>query len=230
MNANRRLLPSPHAARFDCGFGASLVALSSLLSGFLLFFIGAATGAHGDEPRVSTGIYTPNNAVQAAPMRVTVIDGTTFKDIETGAVYRLYGIDACAKGQTAALGRQSWPCGVMATAWLVNATLGKWTACNVLDEIDTVKFVRCATSEHPDLAADMLKDGDALTNPDKDGRKIHAYVEAEDAARKAYKGLWSSRFEFPWEFRKAQPQVHAGGASIVPQTPKAPPLATGDQF
>jgi endonuclease YncB( thermonuclease family) len=62
----------------------------------------------------SPGIYSPKAAVQSPPLRVEVIDGTRFRDIETHAVYRLYGIDTCASGQTARLGRQHWPCGTMA--------------------------------------------------------------------------------------------------------------------
>ena len=208
-----------HARRAnDNGFVATLLTLAALLFAFLAFFVVLATHASSEEVRASPGIYTPAGAVQAPPMRVTVIDATTFKDIETGAIYRLYGIDACAKNQQAELGRQSWPCGVVAISWLVSATLGKWTACNIIEQSGGTKIARCATAEHPDLAADMLRDGDAVTVPDKNGQKIHAYTDAEESARKSYRGLWSSRFEFPVDYRKNNPPTGAAAPPTPPQS------------
>jgi len=37
----------------------------------------------------SEGVYTPKALTQSTPMRVEVIDGVTFRDIETGLVFRL---------------------------------------------------------------------------------------------------------------------------------------------
>ena len=61
----------------------------------------------------------PNGVVQSPPLRVEVLDGERFRDIETRIVYRLYGLETCAPGQIANLGRQPWPCGTMAAALLV---------------------------------------------------------------------------------------------------------------
>jgi hypothetical protein len=47
-------------------------------------------------PAASPGVYSPKAAVQSPPLRVEVIDGTRFRDIETHEAYRLYGIDTCA--------------------------------------------------------------------------------------------------------------------------------------
>lgn len=134
-------------------------------------------------------------------MRVEALDGATFKDIETSVVYRLYGVDTCDRDQIANLGRQPWQCGVTAIAWLTSATLGKWVSCNVLREKDGRKLARCSSSEHADLAADMLKEGVALTLPPEDDQRIRAYDAAQEQARKAYRGLWSSQFAMPWNFR-----------------------------
>jgi endonuclease YncB( thermonuclease family) len=153
-------------------------------------------------PGVAPGIYSPKAAVQSPPLRVEVIDGTRFRDIETHAVYRLYGIDTCAPDQTAHLGRQPWPCGTMATAWLVTATLNVWLACRTLRDNAGEHLVRCASAGHPDIAADMLRQGIAvarMSSPDDPG--IRAYALAEQDARKAYRGLWSSTFQMPWDWR-----------------------------
>ncbi len=148
------------------------------------------------------GFYRPSSVPQPPPLRVKVLDGRRFRDAETGAVYRLYGIDTCAPGQTARLGPQPWPCGTMATSWLVAATLNKWLSCVTIRDEAGEHLSRCASAAHPDLAADMVSDGVAVTLPptEKDP-EIRAYAAAEHAARKAYRGLWTSTFEMPWEFR-----------------------------
>ena len=116
-------------------------------------------------PDARPGVYSPKAVVQSPPLRVEVIDGTRFRDIETHAVYRLYGIDTCAPGQTARRGRQPWPCGTMATAWLVTATLNAWLACRTLRDEAGEHLVRCASAGHQDIAADMVREGVAVAHP-----------------------------------------------------------------
>jgi endonuclease YncB( thermonuclease family) len=155
------------------------------------------------------GVYTPQSALQSTPMRVEVMDATSFRDIETGARYRLYGVDSCLPTQSANLSRQSWPCGAVAIAWLTNATLGKWVSCNALRETAGQQLSRCASSEHQDLAADMLKEGLAIVLPIAEGQEVRAYSQLQDQARKQYKGLWSSQFTMPWELRAKQAEGSA---------------------
>ena len=156
------------------------------------------------------GIYRPDSPPQLPPLRVEVLDGRRFRDIETGAVYRLYGIDTCAPGQTARLGRQPWPCGATAVAWLVNATLNRWLSCATVREDPGEHLARCSSAAHPDLAADMVRDGVAVTLPaTNQDPTIRAYAAAEHDARKAYRGLWASTFQMPWEFRAGLAQSHA---------------------
>jgi endonuclease YncB( thermonuclease family) len=147
-------------------------------------------------------LYRPNVAAQLPPLRVEVIDGIRFRDIETNAIFRLYGIDACASGQTATLGRQPWPCGTMVKAWLVTATLNTWLACSVIRDDGDEHVARCATAAHRDLAADMLREGVAVLAPANDEEPVlREYAAAEQQARKAYRGLWSSTFQMPWDWR-----------------------------
>lgn len=163
------------------------------------------------------GIYRPDSAQQLPPLRVEVLDGRRFRDVETGDVYRLYGIDTCAPGQTARLGRQPWPCGAFATAWLVTATLNKWLSCATVREEAGDRLARCASAAHPDLAAAMVRDGIAvLVPPTESEPSIRAYAAAEHEARKGYRGLWASTFQLPWEFRAGLP---AGAVATVRPEP-----------
>jgi endonuclease YncB( thermonuclease family) len=174
--------------------------------------MGAAAGGDQSTTSEQPGFYSPKGSQQSPPLRVEVIEGVKFRDIETGDVYRLYGIDACAPAQRATLGRQPWPCGVMATAWLVSATLGKWVACARIHEIDGVIQARCASSQHGDLGATMLREGLAVAVPVEP--PLRTYAALEQDARKAYRGLWASRFQMPGEFRRnagAPPAEVEGG-------------------
>ena len=131
-----------------------------------------------------------------------MLDGRRFRDIESGTVYRLLGVDTCAPGQVARLGRQPWPCGTVATAWLVAATLNRWLSCATVREEAGEQLARCASASHPDLAAAMVRDGIAVSLPATGiAPEIRAYAAAEREARKAYRGLWASTFQMPWEFR-----------------------------
>jgi|GEM_PF-1599501 len=191
--AHRRLhAPAPQAVR--CVRHAWLV-LALAIADLTL-----ATGARGQDAGSSR--YQPKLTTQVPPMRVEVIDGMRVRDIETGKVYRLFGIDTCDPGQTAMLGRQPWPCGTVAVAWLVNATLNKWLTCAPIREQAGEQVARCATASHPDLSAVMLKEGLAVALPAADGAPaIRAYSAAEEQARKAFRGLWSSAFQMPWDWR-----------------------------
>jgi endonuclease YncB( thermonuclease family) len=149
-----------------------------------------------------TSVYRPNSALQSPPLRVEVLDGVRFRDIETHTVYRLYGVDTCIPGQRASLSRQPWPCGAVAVAWLVKATLNRWVACNTLRQEGDERLARCSSADHADIAADMLREGIAVAPPLSEGDPtIRAYVAAEAEARKGYRGIWASSFEMPWDFR-----------------------------
>ncbi|WFU07187.1 thermonuclease family protein (plasmid) [Rhizobium sp. CB3171] len=148
-------------------------------------------------------IYTPGDSMATNPMRVVVLSSTTFEDVEAKQTYRLYGIDACDMGQTATLGKQTWPCGVVAMAWLVSATLNKWVVCSPIRKDETIIVGRCATGEMADIASEMLKAGIAITLPDPPDRRIASYAQLERDARKSHRGIWASTFQMP--YRKSSP-------------------------
>jgi len=148
-------------------------------------------------------------------MRVEVLSGTRFRDIETSAIYNLYGIDACEATQVALMGRQPWDCGTVARAWLILATLNKWVACTPIRKDAEIYVARCSTSDYPDLAAEMLKVGYAVQLPAEVDRKIPGYLSIELSAKNAYRGLWASQFQMPWDYR-ANPLPNAATAAPVP--------------
>jgi endonuclease YncB( thermonuclease family) len=158
-------------------------------------------------------IYTPRETVQRTPMRVSVLDGRSFRDVGTGASYRLYGIETCEPGQFAELGPQLWPCHVVPVAWLVAATLNKWVACNVIAEKNGFRYARCASNEFPDMGLELLRIGTAVVDVAESGPLIDLYRNAEAEAKRSARGLWGSTFEMPWAYRQRQ--------TSQPQTPPA---------
>lgn len=195
-------------------FPAWMIPAPTLWAGSAVVLLSSSMASSASAQSGSPNLYQPKLTAQAPPMRVEVIDGVRFRDIETKTTYRLAGIDTCAPGQTARLGRQPWPCGTMAIAWLVGATFNKWVSCTAIRDDGRDHVARCATATHPDLAAAMLREGVAVQAPAGSGEPvIRDYSGAEQQARKAYRGLWSSTFQMPWEWRALHDRVpSAAGA------------------
>jgi endonuclease YncB( thermonuclease family) len=156
-------------------------------------------------------VYTPRVTVQRTPMRVSVLDGRSFRDEASQAIYRLYGIETCEPGQVAELGPQRWPCAVVPLAWLVAATLNKWVACNIVTEKGGIRLARCASNDFPDMALELLRSGAAVIDASESGPLIELYKTTEAEAKRAARGLWGSKFEMPWAFRE-----RAGSTAMRP--------------
>ena len=168
----------------------------------------------------SQQFYTPQIATQTAPMHVAVLNGDTFRDVATGDHYRLYGVDVCARDQQAILDKQPWACGAVSMAWLIKATLGQWVVCTTIRKEHAVKVARCATSQYPDVAQDMLIEGLAIRPPDTADQGIPAYAQAQATARAHLVGIWGSKFQMPWDYRKNR--VPPPPPSISPDIPTRP--------
>jgi endonuclease YncB( thermonuclease family) len=150
------------------------------------------------------GSYTPPESSKSAvtpPVKVRVIDARTFADIHTGETFRLFAVDVCSIEQTANLDGQSWPCGVISTAWLVQQTLGQWVICNRVHAQPGLTLARCATARLLDLAASMIREGMAVTIHDPDIATPAEYNQLDVEARHGFRGLWRSQFLMPWEYR-----------------------------
>lgn len=141
------------------------------------------------------------------PMKVRVIDGRTFADLQNDETFRLFAIDVCTLDQHAELAGQPWPCGVVSTSWLTQATLGQWVLCDRLRALPGVTLARCATAHQPDIAAAMIAQGLAITTHDPEVSAPAEYNQLDAMARRTFQGIWHSQFEMPWVYR-----AHVGAA------------------
>ena len=128
--------------------------------------------------------------------QASVIDGDTLEI--HGQRIRLFGIDAVESSQRCTRDGQAWNC-------------GKDSAFALADHIGRAAIV-CRGQEHDRygrLVAVCFKGGDDVNRWMVEQGWAVAYrhysldyVAAEDAAKAARRGLWTSSFEMPWEWRK----------------------------
>ena len=124
--------------------------------------------------------------------RASVIDGDTLRI--QGRIIHLYGIDAFEAEQTCRLEGIKYPCGVMATAHLVELTLGRNLVCegvkkNRLGELSA----ECRTGKQS-LNSSMVSAGWALA----DIKETERYGSAEKRAKTLEVGIWRGEFVRPW--------------------------------
>ncbi|WP_282608967.1 thermonuclease family protein [Pelagibius sp. Alg239-R121] len=129
-----------------------------------------------------------------------VIDGDTLEI--KGERIRIIGIDACESRQKANLNGQEWPCGVMATAWMVERTLGKETRCMASKRDRYKRLLAVCKVDGEDLGAGIIRDGLAVAYRYRGKASNPEYLPIEAEAREAGRGLWGSEFKMPWEWRK----------------------------
>lgn len=118
---------------------------------------------------------------------------------------RLEGVEGCQLRQTAELDGVRWPCGVVGAAWLVSQTIGQEVECRptrVLSGFAPGYYAQCFVAGSDlgaaGLAAGLLARATPEGEPDLPG-----YVEFENRAKLSGRGVWSSRFDKPAEWRKA---------------------------
>ncbi|WP_245410301.1 thermonuclease family protein [Dichotomicrobium thermohalophilum] len=130
--------------------------------------------------------------------RASVIDGDTIEI--RGQSIRLFGIDALEDDQKCLAGGKRQRCAQRAA----NALSEKIGRRNVLcekrarDRYDRIVGVCYADGE--DLNAWLVAEGWALAYR----RYSRLYVEHEEKARRANKGVWATRFVKPWEARRGK--------------------------
>ena len=140
----------------------------------------------------------PRDAVVVAG-EARVIDGDTI-EVE-GTRIRLQGIDAPETRQrcTNADG-VSWACGRYATAMLKTAVAGVDVTCAARSRDRYQRVVAVCWAGVVEVGRAMVAEGWALA----DRRFGRAYVQVEDSARVAARGMWAGEFEAPWEWRRAR--------------------------
>lgn len=162
---------------------------------------------HRDAPQ---SLVPTNELPRVLTGRAEVIDGRTLRYVVSGLTVELAGIDVCAAEQTAMFEGTPWPCGLMATAWLVSQTLGRDLQCQRFDRrFDGTIVARCAI-DGADLAGEAVLSGHAVVNTStRAGVPFATYRELEERARAARTGLWSSEFAMPASFRRERFEENA---------------------
>ncbi len=130
-----------------------------------------------------------------------VIDGDTI--IVAGESVRLHGIDAPELDQTFRWRGKQLACGMMALAALEALTAGVTLRCEGIERDRYGRLVaKCFSPNGIDIGRRLVSAGWALAYR----RYSTDYVDAEEAARKARRGMWRGTFMKPWEWRASSAQ------------------------
>ena len=128
-----------------------------------------------------------------------VIDGDS---LVIGATeMRLDGIDAPEGRQDCERDGGRWPCGEVSAMGLRALVSAGPTRCtgDVRDDYGRL-VARCRTEDGTDINRRMVELGHAVAYR----RYSQRYVDAENSARAARRGIWAGRFEMPWDWRRRQ--------------------------
>jgi endonuclease YncB( thermonuclease family) len=120
-----------------------------------------------------------------------VIDGDSL--VVAGVEIRLYGIDAPEYRQPCFRRGRPWRCGIDATRTLRAMIAGRPVACRSREEDRYGRTVATCSIDGRDLGTAMVSGGHAVA--------YGAYQLEERAARNAGRGIWSSRFDPPADWR-----------------------------
>ena len=115
-----------------------------------------------------------------------------------GQRVQLYGVDAPELDQTCVADRQRFNCGYIAKTALMDLVAGTEVSCRIIIDKRTDAAMATCTAGGFDLGSNMVHTGWALA----DRRLSEKYVEVEDKARKANRGLWRGQFIPPWKWRE----------------------------
>ena len=127
----------------------------------------------------------------------SVIDGDTLEI--HGQRIRLLGIDAPESPQYCYMpDGKKWRCGQTAALKLDEFIGDKTVSCEKKGKDRYRRIVAVCSANGVDLGAWLVENGWALAYE----RYSKAYVEHQARARAAKAGIWQSRFQKPWEWRK----------------------------
>jgi endonuclease YncB( thermonuclease family) len=135
----------------------------------------------------------------AAHTNARVIDGDTI-DIG-GERIRLWGIDAPEGAQLCQRDGRNWRCGDDATLALKALLVGHTVLCAPMELDRYARTVSICLAGRHDIGSAMVRHGWAL---DYTKYSKGAYATEQLEAQQARRGLWSSSFIAPWEWRAQQ--------------------------
>ena len=129
-----------------------------------------------------------------------IIDGDSFKRHQKR--YRIQGIDAPELKQLCWIDDQPWSCGEAAGDYLRTIQGREGLFCIKVDE-DRYRrdIVKCSVQTKDgikDVGSIMVEEGYALAYR----QYSKEYIEEEKRAKDKKKGIWKSRFIYPWEWRR----------------------------
>jgi endonuclease YncB( thermonuclease family) len=128
--------------------------------------------------------------------RAKITDGDSFEIGDTAI--RLFGIDAPEGRQPCMRDGREWACGEEAARRLRSLTSGGDVVCARRDVDDYGRVVAQCSRGGVDLAAEMARSGLAVAYR----RYSTAYVDEENEARAARRGVWAGEFTPPDQWRR----------------------------
>ena len=141
-------------------------------------------------------------ALAAVPARADitgkarVIDGHTFE--VAGRRVRLHGIHAPALDQTCRWPGRTIDCGTLARLALMDLTAGTDVVCRPRGGGAGGPVTAVCFADGFDIGRNMVHTGWALAYR----AQSTVYVDTEEAARKAKRGMWRGTFVKPWDWRR----------------------------
>ena len=117
-----------------------------------------------------------------------------------GKSVRLFGIDAPEPRQYCYFDERKWNCGRRAIQELRNMIMNLEVRCNEKHKDRHGRIVAVCSVAGEDLNAWMVANGWALANREESDE----YVDEEEAASNASKGVWVGPFVKPWDWRAGE--------------------------
>jgi endonuclease YncB( thermonuclease family) len=165
-----------------------------------------AVAPSASQARSSAALPYPPSAQAPMPAlwgRARVVDADTLE--VGGRRVRLFGIDAPEKGQTCERRGSIWACGQEAAVALAALLGDRVVRCEGHGNDRHDRLIGRCWAGGTDVSRWMVEQGWAVAY-----RRFAAdYIDSEDAARLARRGLWAGAFAPPEEWRRQ----HRGGAN-----------------
>ena len=148
--------------------------------------------------------------------RAEILDGDSFEIGGMGV--RLFGIDAPEGRQSCTRDGREWACGTEAERKLRSLIGGRSVTCTRRDVDSYGRIVAACRSGAADLGSEMVRSGYATAYR----RYSSDYVDEENEARAARRGIWAGEFARPEDYRRDETQIQAR------DRPAPPPRAARD--